>query len=115
MPWKEVAAVNERMEFVVRLKAGERMSDLCRELPIRMGTDNSNPFSSRSVQGLSSLSIWWMRLLKFEILKQSLSVFQGQPYRAGETGGLVLYDNAQSIVRPSLNALANYETLPQHI
>ena len=30
MPWKEVTAVNERMEFVARLKAGERMSDLPR-------------------------------------------------------------------------------------
>jgi len=34
MPWKEVTAVNERMEFVARLKAGERMSDLCREFGI---------------------------------------------------------------------------------
>src|SRR5262245_9127017 len=34
MPWKEVTAVNERMEFVARLKAGERMTDLCREFGI---------------------------------------------------------------------------------
>ena len=38
MPWKEVTAVNERMEFVVRLKAGERMSDLCREFGISRKT-----------------------------------------------------------------------------
>jgi len=38
MPWKEVTAVNERMQFVARLKAGERMSDLCRELGISRKT-----------------------------------------------------------------------------
>ena len=27
-----------------------------------MRTDNGSPFSSRSVQGLSDLSVWWMRL-----------------------------------------------------
>jgi len=31
-------------------------------LPMRIRTDNGTPFSSRSVQGLSSLSVWWMRL-----------------------------------------------------
>jgi len=38
MPWKEVTTVNERMEFVARLKAGERMSDLCREFGISRKT-----------------------------------------------------------------------------
>ena len=38
MPWKEVTAVNERMEFVTRLKAGERMTDLCREFGISRKT-----------------------------------------------------------------------------
>jgi transposase InsO family protein len=38
MPWKEVTAVNERMQFVARLKAGERMSDLCREFGISRKT-----------------------------------------------------------------------------
>jgi len=38
MPWKEVTAVNERMEFVARLRAGERMSDLCREFGISRKT-----------------------------------------------------------------------------
>ena len=41
MPWKEVTAVNERMEFVARLKAGERMSDLCREYGISRKTGYS--------------------------------------------------------------------------
>jgi len=31
-------------------------------LPTRIRTDNGTPFSSRSVQGLSCLSVWWMRL-----------------------------------------------------
>ena len=30
MPWREVTALNERMEFVARLKGRERMTDLCR-------------------------------------------------------------------------------------
>src|SRR4029078_11292411 len=38
MPWKEVTVVNERVEFVSRLKAGERMSDLCREFGISRKT-----------------------------------------------------------------------------
>jgi transposase InsO family protein len=38
MPWKEVTAVNERMQFVARLKAGERMSDLCQEFGISRKT-----------------------------------------------------------------------------
>jgi transposase InsO family protein len=38
MPWKEVTAVNERVEFVARLKAGERMTDLCREFGISRKT-----------------------------------------------------------------------------
>src|SRR5262245_6467533 len=38
MPWKEVTAVNERMQFVARLKAGERMTDLCQEYGISRKT-----------------------------------------------------------------------------
>jgi transposase InsO family protein len=38
MPWKESAPVNERMKFVVRLEAGERMTDLCREFGISRKT-----------------------------------------------------------------------------
>src|SRR5215470_6866296 len=38
MPWKEVTAVNERVEFVARLKAGERMTDRCKEFGISRKT-----------------------------------------------------------------------------
>ena len=38
MPWKESHRVNERMKFIVRLEAGERMTDLCREYDISRKT-----------------------------------------------------------------------------
>lgn len=38
MPWKERCVVETRMEFVVRLVQGERMSDLCREYEISRKT-----------------------------------------------------------------------------
>lgn len=38
MPWKVVDVVNERMRFFVRLQAGERMVDLCREFGISRKT-----------------------------------------------------------------------------
>lgn len=38
MPWKVSHHVNERMRFVVRLEAGERMTDLCREYGISRKT-----------------------------------------------------------------------------
>ena len=38
MPWREVTSVNERVQFVARLKAGERMSDLCQEFGISRKT-----------------------------------------------------------------------------
>ena len=38
MPWKESCHVDERMQFVARLKDGERMSDLCREFGISRKT-----------------------------------------------------------------------------
>ena len=34
MPWNETNRVNERMKFVNRLLAGERMTDLCEEFGI---------------------------------------------------------------------------------
>ena len=40
MPWKEVTSAIERMKFVTRLNAGERMSDLCREFGISHKTEN---------------------------------------------------------------------------
>lgn len=38
MPWKESTKMSERMNFVLRLEAGERMSDLCREYGIARKT-----------------------------------------------------------------------------
>lgn len=38
MPWKVSEVVNERMRFVNRLEAGERMTDLCREFGISRKT-----------------------------------------------------------------------------
>ncbi len=38
MPWKESDIVSERMQFLSRLQAGERMSDLCREFGITRTT-----------------------------------------------------------------------------
>lgn len=38
MPWKEFSVVNERMKFVMRLEAGEKMADLCREFGISRPT-----------------------------------------------------------------------------
>lgn len=38
MPWRECSVVEERMKFVLRLKDGEKMSDLCREYGISRKT-----------------------------------------------------------------------------
>lgn len=38
MPWKESCHVDERMQFIARLKDGERMTDLCREFGISRKT-----------------------------------------------------------------------------
>jgi transposase InsO family protein len=38
MPWKESHRVNQRMHFVSRLEAGERMVDLCREFQVSRKT-----------------------------------------------------------------------------
>lgn len=38
MPWKESSVLNERMNFIARLQAGERMTDLCREFGIARKT-----------------------------------------------------------------------------
>ena len=54
----------EAMESTQSESAKEGFEWIFREygLPTRLRTDNGVPFSSRSVQGLSSLSVWWMRL-----------------------------------------------------
>ena len=58
MPWKEVTAVNERMEFVARLRAGERMSDLCREFGIsrKTGYKFERRYEERGPSGLYDVS-----------------------------------------------------------
>jgi transposase InsO family protein len=58
MPWKEVTAVNERMEFVARLKAGERMSDLCREFGIsrKIGYKFEQRYEEHGPRGLYDVS-----------------------------------------------------------
>jgi len=54
----------EAMESTQSESAKQGFEFIFREygLPTRIRTDNGVPFSSRSVQGLSSLSAWWMRL-----------------------------------------------------
>src|SRR4051812_5839558 len=54
----------EAMESTKSESAQQGFEWIFREygLPARMRTDNGNPFSSRSVQGLSRLSVWWLRL-----------------------------------------------------
>jgi transposase InsO family protein len=54
----------EAMESTKSESAQQGFELIFREygLPLRLRTDNGTPFSSRSVQGLSSLSVWWMRL-----------------------------------------------------
>jgi len=58
MPWKEVTAVNERMEFVARLKGGERMSDLCREFGIsrKTGYKFEQRYDEQGPRGLYDVS-----------------------------------------------------------
>ena len=38
MPWKESSVMDERIRFVIRLKAGESMAALCREFQISRKT-----------------------------------------------------------------------------
>lgn len=54
MPWKETCPVNERMQFVMRLQAGERMTDLCREFGISRKTGHKiwSRFESDGPTGL---------------------------------------------------------------
>jgi putative transposase len=47
VPWKETRAVDSRMELVVRIRAGERVSDLCREYGIFV-----ERFAARGLEGL---------------------------------------------------------------
>ena len=38
MPWKETCRMSERLQFIARLRQGERMTDLCREFGISRKT-----------------------------------------------------------------------------
>jgi len=38
MPWKACSVMDERMRFVIRLKDGEAMASLCREVGISRKT-----------------------------------------------------------------------------
>ena len=38
MPWKVTDPMSERMKFVVRIEAGERMTDVCRDFGISRKT-----------------------------------------------------------------------------
>jgi transposase InsO family protein len=54
MPWKESSHVHERMLFVARVDAGERMTDLCREFGIsrKTGYKIYARYKEKSVVGL---------------------------------------------------------------
>jgi transposase InsO family protein len=75
-------------------------------LPTRIRTDNGGPFSSRSVQGLSSLSVWWMRLgIQVERIEP------GQPQQNGRHERM--HRTLKEEVRPAVsqNVLAQQEQL----
>lgn len=54
MPWRETCRVNERMSFICRLRAGERMADLCREFQIsrKTGYALKKRFEERGAEAL---------------------------------------------------------------
>lgn len=54
MPWKESDTVSERLNFITRLREGERMTDLCREFGIsrKTGYKLVERFGSHGVEGL---------------------------------------------------------------
>jgi len=58
MPWKESHTMELRMQFVMRLKAGERMTDLCQEYGIsrKTGYKFAERYEQRGVQGLADAS-----------------------------------------------------------
>ena len=58
MPWRESQTVNERMKFIVRLEAGESMSDLCQEFGISRKTGYKfwERYKRQGPQGLEDAS-----------------------------------------------------------
>ena len=51
MPWKAIKPVDLKMEFIARLRSGERMTDLCREYGISRKTGHK---LVKRVQGLGA-------------------------------------------------------------
>ena len=75
-------------------------------LPMRIRTDNGTPFSSRSVQGLSSLSVWWMRLgIQIERIEP------GQPQQNGRHERMHRTLKEEILPRSAKNLLAQQEQL----
>jgi transposase InsO family protein len=66
VPWKECGPVSERMQFVVRLRAGERMAELCREFGIsrKTGYKILDRFERNGTKGLFDVSRRPQRLAK---------------------------------------------------
>ena len=59
MPWKVSRAMDDaKMEFISRLRSGERMTDLCREYGIARKTGHKlqNRFAAEGVAGLAEHS-----------------------------------------------------------
>lgn len=58
MPWKASTIVNERMQFITRLRAGERMTDLCRDFGIsrKTGYKFQERFERLGILGLADQS-----------------------------------------------------------
>lgn len=58
MPWKVIGPVEQKMEFVVRWKAGERVKDLCREFGISEKTGHKllGRYAERGIEGLNEQS-----------------------------------------------------------
>lgn len=58
MPWKEIRPMDAKMEFITRLRQGERMTDLCREYGIARKTGHKlqQRFAVEGVAGLAEQS-----------------------------------------------------------
>jgi putative transposase len=77
-------------------------------LPDRMRSDNGPPFSSRSVQGLSQLSAWWMRLgIQLERIEP------GQPQQNGRHERMHRTLKAEVAPRVATNLLQQQERLDE--
>ena len=98
----------EAMESTQSESAKEGFEWIFREygLPTRIRTDNGNPFSSRSVQGLSCLSVWWMRLgIQVERIEP------GKPQQNGRHERMHRTLKEEILPRSAKNLLAQQEQL----